>query len=167
MKIYFVSCLLLGMHLASSAQNATDTLLQLARPKVVQAIYAEFGGQSLIFSLNYDRRLSRCPDGWGVRVGISALPSYNSAAITFPVGINYLIGRQHKYFEVGAGTMLGNWQFDSATPKSIFGTLYFGYRYQRLKSSVRIGSTLVFYTDREDYVLLVPVWPGLSLGAAF
>ena len=74
-----------------------------------QAVYAEFFGNSILFSVNYETRLARGrQDGHGVRVGIGGFP-INEADILYyrakgtvfvvPLAYNYLIGKRRSAFE--------------------------------------------------------------------
>ena len=67
------------------------------------AIYTEVGGQGILFSINYDSRLTSRVDGLGFRVGVGYGVSSTPCYVSFPVGLNYLLGHGGNYFELGAG----------------------------------------------------------------
>ena len=101
-----------------------------------KAAYAEIGGPGLA-SANFDIRFAKREDGFGGRVGIGGFSIGNSGdrvgIVTVPVGLNYLIGKDHKnYFEIGAGfTYVGAKATSNSTSEnfhSSFGNLTLGYR---------------------------------------
>ena len=64
-------------------------------------IYVELLGNSVLYSLNYDRLLS---ESISVRVGFMALPSKDPDMVwAFPVLLNYKFFLNRDYFEVGVG----------------------------------------------------------------
>ena len=71
------------------------------------AAYVELLGNGLVISANYDMRFSNKAGGLGGRIGFGYLgnptKSINSSVYTFPVVVNYLIGKEGKFLEIGAG----------------------------------------------------------------
>src|SRR5688572_17553923 len=68
-----------------------------------KSVYFELGGPGLA-SFNFDTRFSGRPDGIGGRVGVGGFYIADEGVIFFPIGVNYLIGKDNKhYFEVGGG----------------------------------------------------------------
>src|ERR1035438_2645049 len=67
-----------------------------------KAVYLEAGGPGLL-SVNYDMRFTQTQNGAGFRVGIGAFSINSVSVLTIPLGVNYLIGHQTNFFEVGAG----------------------------------------------------------------
>ena len=89
-------------------------------PKTVKQFYTEMGGPGILFSANFDSRFKPAKQvGWGVRAGIGFTIKDNEEYIdqngnvnyrfrtipTFPVGINYLFGKETSAhtFEAGGG----------------------------------------------------------------
>lgn len=131
-----------------------------------KSIYAELGGPS-IAGLNFDMRLANKEDGLGVRAGIGGFKIDGEGALFFPLGLNYLFGKDQKnYFEIGAGTT-----FVSVTGNAIdgnlsttFGHLSLGYRYQPAQGGFlfRAAVTPVFGKG-----FFVPYYLGISFGYKF
>jgi hypothetical protein len=125
-----------------------------------QAVYAEAGGAGLLFSMNYDARFTKSLDGLGFRVGLGYSFTNDPTFITFPVGVNYLLGRHGNYFEIGANATyvtitnrnndylfnLGGQDYDSRTTNLVFGTVNLGYRRQPVHGgfNFRGGITPIF-----------------------
>ena len=72
-----------------------------------QNVFVEMGGQGLLLTANYDSRFGNRRDGLGGRVGIgyTAVNSDNSAT-TIPLSLNYLLGKNNKFFEIGLGATI-------------------------------------------------------------
>lgn len=139
-----------------------------------QNVFIELGAQGLTFTANYDSRFFRKRDGLGGRAGIGYL-SFNEERVTsIPLALNYLLGKNGKYLELGVGTTL----FYSTGFKKVFsmnnkkkeyegevvGTMSFFYRVQPEDSgfAFRIGLSPVFGED-----FFIPYFGGLSLGYTF
>ena len=134
------------------------------------AFFAELLGNGIFFSVNYDYRLG---NKFGLRGGIGFVGknerfggsgfSYSNTALTIPLGANLLLGKNGKYFEVGAGItyVKGNEGVISEEYSPITGTLNFSYRYQPLGGGVmfKIGISPIFTNDYFD-----PFRPGLGIG---
>ena len=115
----------------SSHLKAQDTLPELKR----NAIYFELFGQGVLYSFNYDYRIS--PD-FSVRAGFTGRFQFTG----FPLMINHLSGTNKGHFEAGIGLMPVILQFQGGadspffasdgdgTITSIIGTATLGYRYQ-------------------------------------
>src|SRR6185369_5034386 len=102
-------------------------------------------------SLNIDSRLTKKENGIGFRAGIGITPlgwlkdACNTGSLnSFPVGINYLMGKSQHLLEFGAGAVLsfmsGTKVYCTGMEKSFFSedteNYWFtsiGYRYQRLR----------------------------------
>ena len=76
---------------------------RLVTDRAPQALYMELGGTGLVFSANYDTRFSKRVDGLGIRMGLGYSFTPHPSFITVPIALNYLLGRNGNYFEVGAG----------------------------------------------------------------
>ena len=129
-------------------------------------VYVEAGGPGFAYSLNYDGRFGRKDKGIGFRVGASAIYVDGSGAFTFPIGLNYLIGRQGNYFEVGAGATLATSEdvFDTESGKMTWGFVSFGYRrqaYRKQGITWRVAFNPIFGDG-----FFIP-WFGASIGYRF
>jgi len=126
------------------------------------AFYVELLGNGLIFSANYDVRLI---NKFGARIGIGYVGGSEGGVLTVPVMGNVLLGKNGKYFEIGAGaTFLSGTGdiFDLAEDASTtVGTLSFMYRRQPEDGGFmwKIGITPIFAEG-----VFVPYWAGLGLG---
>lgn len=133
------------------------------------SFFAELGGPGILFSANYDTRFKQSRLGLGGRVGIGFVSAYDEyydpntgmyygegeqTAITFPVQLNYIFGKQNSphTFEVGGGLTyvskkLNIMDFDAYDSEDqrtqLFGTFCFMYRRQPINGgfSWRIGFT--------------------------
>lgn len=142
------------------------------------AIYVEIFGPGLLYSINYDRLITRHTS---LRAGVSkwSFPAFfflvnGSIDFTgFPVTLNYLAGEGNSRLELGAGivpmlvSLDGEEIFFGESVRgratAVLGTASVGYRYQPMDGGFvfRIGFTPVFNFDK--------VFPtgGLSVGVAF
>ena len=129
---------------------------------------AEAGGPGIAFSANLDRRFKPGRLGFGGRAGVGFVSAYDDyydpttgmyyggkeeSAITFPVQLNYIFGKENSphALEVGAGLTyvskkLNIMNFDSYNDDrrtQLFGTFSFMYRRQPVNGgfSWRIGFT--------------------------
>lgn len=134
-----------------------------------RSVYAEVGGPSSFYSVNYDTRFSDFK-GWGIRVGAGFLPQREQRIFSIPVQLNHLLGKDRHFLESGAGATFYHtntagsiWGVDSNKGGSIFGTLSVGYRYQpRVKGLLgRVGATALFGP------FLPGIIPHISLGYRF
>lgn len=131
-----------------------------------KSIYAELGGPS-IAGLNFDMRLNKKEDGLGARVGIGGFKVDGEGAMFFPVGLNYLFGKDQKnYFELGAGATFVNVSGNAIDGdlSTTFGHLSLGYRYQPKQGGFlfRAAVTPIFGKG-----FFVPYYAGISFGYKF
>ncbi|HAD11931.1 MAG TPA: hypothetical protein DCF33_05780 [Saprospirales bacterium] len=126
-------------------------------------IFIELGGRGLAVSANFDMRLKRgVQNGWGVRAGagtslelLDAAPKVNGGPglLTFPVAVNYLVGRRRSSFDAGIGltpihvnyekiSIVGD-KFLYGPRWALFGLLHLGYRFQPLRRGVMFGGNVV------------------------
>jgi hypothetical protein len=116
------------------------------------SFFAEAGGPGVAFSANIDRRFNPGRLGWGGRVGVGFVSAWDDyydpttgtyysngqkSAITFPIQLNYIFGKENSNhtFEAGAGLtyvtkkleFLNFWD-DKRT--QLLGTFSFMYRRQ-------------------------------------
>jgi len=118
----------------------TDTVDSLpGKHRSNKILFAELGGAGVAISINYDSRFKGGQkDGFGYRVGIGYFAAGNNTVFTIPLQVNYLLGKDGKYLELGLGTTFINsrgdnyssptWEFDTVTGLS--GTATIGFRYE-------------------------------------
>jgi len=131
-----------------------------------QSVYFELGGPG-VASFNYDTRFSGREGGLGARIGVgySKFVGDGSSVLYLPVGINYLIGKEKHYFEMGAGVspVFGVEEGDSVISE-LFGHLIFGYRFQPLHSGFTFRAFVCPVFNILDFV---PYYGGISAGYKF
>lgn len=165
-KSTFLLCVFLILSPFAFSQNTSPE----AKTSIGKSsFFAELGGPGILFSANYDTRFKQSRLGFGGRVGIGFVTTYDehydpvtgqylgddqAAAITFPVQLNYIFGKGNSphTFEVGGGVTyaskkLNIMNFDSYGNEDhrtqLFGTFCFMYRRQPVDGgfSWRIGFT--------------------------
>jgi len=162
---YLSSFLLLFLFIAShtnlSGQEKSSKKTEFDGVK--NTFYIELLGNGLLFSANYDVRLA---NRFGVRAGAGYVGSTtgDGGVLTVPVTGNILLGKNGKYFEVGAGlTYLSGTGdlFDLDDSSTILGTFSFMYRNQPKDGGFmwKIGLTPVIAEG-----VFVPYWFGVGLG---
>ncbi len=115
------------------------------------AFYAELGGNGLLFSANYDYRAG---EKFGFRGGLGYLGIGSTGVVTIPLGINVLLGKDGKYFEMGVGATAVISDYD------LYGTLSFSYRSQPLEGGVMWKAGITPFFNREDFVPFLGVAVG-------
>ena len=150
-KIFFVFTLAMAAFYFVGAQTS-------------QSVYFELGGPG-IASLNYDFRFSGRQKGLGARIGFGS--SFDDNSVSYlPIGINYLIGKEKHFFEMGAGftPVFGNKHSGDSAISESFGHLLFGYRFQPLNDgfTFRAFASPVFNNN-----VFAPYYGGLSVGYKF
>lgn len=160
--IYFLVFLVIGFN-ESKAQSEFKR----------NTVFGELGGSSFLVSINYDKRLSKYPEGFGVRVGAGYMAWQDTEIYNFPILVNYLTGKNGKYLELGVGPTIGYAQ-ERKEPMdpdlsfepylSVFGSINIGYRYQPLNGgfNFRAGISPILNFDE-----VIPFWPYLSFGYSF
>ncbi|MCX8019881.1 MAG: hypothetical protein N2747_05245 [Chitinophagaceae bacterium] len=132
-----------------------------------QSIFFEVGGPG-IASLNFDTRFTKNNKGIGGRLGFGGFKVSDVGVLFFPIGVNYLLGRDQKnFFELGVGftPLLGFGDIDSQEPFSTsFGHFLFGYRRVDESSGFqfRIFLSPIFARD-----FFLSFYGGLSFGYQF
>lgn len=143
----------------------------------------EVFGPGSLFSANFDIRFAKKERGLGLRIGLGGSPlgllgqSCNSGAqISLPLGLNYLIGKNTHYVELGGGVALtvigGTKLFCTGIKKSFFSDetqtykyILAGYRYQ---PNLKRGFTYrVFISPLFQPEFSTKLWGGLSIGFRF
>jgi|GEM_PF-3396551 len=136
------------------------TAFHFAAAQSSQSVYFELGGPG-IASFNYDLRFSGKQKGIGARIGFGSSFDGNSV-FYLPIGINYLIGKEKHFFEMGAGftPVFGNKHPGDSAISESFGHLLFGYRFQPLMTEslsvhlyVRYLTAMISFRITRDYPL--------------
>lgn len=150
---------------AAQSVAAAAPVQRVEAPEMARdAVYFEFLGNGLLYSINYDRRLT---DVVSVRAGMMVM-----GAIASPVTVNALLGGGSHRLELGAGALLISAPGELAKEtedegledvRAVTATATVGYRYQPRRGGFvfRAGFTPILV----DGVGLP--WAGVSLGYAF
>lgn len=190
-KNLFLTFSLLLITFSIFAQKSTSdslrkkkTIVKTFTHKTAKAIFVEAGGNSLIWSVNYDTRFNKRLDGWGFRVGTGYFPLGGSNLLALPLGINMLTGSNGHFVETGVNlTFVNAKNKNSLIPKeSKFGQLDFtrnkaylvygvsmGYRYQKPDKKgihLRAGIEPILGT-RLDNKLVFAITGHVSVGYSF
>jgi hypothetical protein len=130
-----------------------------------QAVYGEFGGRGIWYSLNYDCWYAVGRGGLGASVGGGGVFMFGVSVMWLPVSAYYLVGSGRHHLELGAGvTPLLDVASNSvdAELSALPGTATIGYRYQPARGVLfRAGFTPMYTTN-----IFVPRG-GVSVGYAF
>lgn len=143
--------------------------------KRAQAVFMELGGNGVTYSFNYDTRFNNRQDGIGGRAGLSYFAVEGNGIFTLPVVVNYLLGKDGRYFEMGLGaTYIGFSSSNSTNPdnnsvlfvdgSTVIGTMTFGYRRQPEDGGFlfRVGVSPIFGSGS-----FIPWYPYIGFGYAF
>lgn len=138
-----------------------------------QSIYFELFGAGGTYSFNYDTRFQNTLNGLGGRVGMSYIAVDGNSVFSAPVMLNYLLGKEGKYFEMGLGaTVISFSSAESAEDNdvlfidesSLFGTMVIGYRSQPVDGGFMFRGGLAPLFGQGNFI---PYYPYLSLGYSF
>ena len=136
MKTFLLTTSLILLFSVSVFSQETE----LPQPPTQNAsnVYAEFFGPALIYSINYDGRFNKKDHGLGFRIGAGGFYADGDGYYMIPFGLNYLLGANGHYFEMGAGASVGDnnnfFEPDSDLEEfSALGYLTLGYRRQAFK----------------------------------
>lgn len=106
-----LSFLFLFLSVAAFSQADTVRLKQISKnqrtvvtDRPPQAVFLNLGGYSPILGAMYDRRLANKVNGLGFSVGLGFWGASGEALFSVPLSLNYLIGKQTHFIELGAGT---------------------------------------------------------------
>lgn len=139
---------------------------------VNNTIYVELLGNAGIYSFNYERRVSN--RFWG-RIGVGYYPGPFGELVAVPIGLNYMMGKEAKFFELGLviTPIYAESNFDlfseSESKNEEFGIILsptIGYRYQPQKKKnlfFKIAFTPLLTTLETTFVPS----GGLSIGYSF
>jgi hypothetical protein len=165
MRISVLASILFSF-LSFSSQAQRITASEEVPAKAAKSVFAEIGGPGLA-SFNYDMRFNKKEDGLGFRVGVGGLGIDGETIMFFPVGLNYLLGKDGKnYFEIGGGATLvsAKSSVDDDAFTSTFGHLNFGYRLQPKNGGFTFRAAInpVFGNG-----FFFPYYAGVSFGYKF
>ncbi|MEI6184553.1 MAG: hypothetical protein WCP65_03435 [Bacteroidota bacterium] len=167
MKQTILSLIVIFLSFNLAFSQDTIHLKTTQRHKVItdrcpQLLFAELGGPGIL-SANYDFRFNKTTDGLGARIGMGyfTLGTDNSIT-TIPIGLNYLLGNNGKFFEVGINETFLMAHFSNSTfsfsNNSIntnvnFTTMCLGYRSQPDKGgfNFRGGLMPIFFQGNTGY----------------
>jgi hypothetical protein len=157
-----------------------DVAAQTVAPSARNAVYFELGGNAILYSVNYERRLT---DTWSGRAGFmivsaSGVDEDTGDEVDVSLGIiplmaNALVGRGTHRLELGIGPLflIGGGQIEDAevgevdefSAAGLAGvTSTFGYRRQPRDGGFLFRASLnPFYSEK------LQLWAGLSVGVAF
>lgn len=138
-----------------------------------QSVYFELLGPGATYSFNYDTRFQETLNGFGGRVGVSYIAVDGNSVFTAPVMLNYLLGKDGKYFEMGIGGTYINFNNAQSAEENevlfidestVFGTMVFGYRRQPVDGGFMFRAGLSPFFGQGNFI---PYYAYLSLGYTF
>lgn len=161
-----------------SAQDTEDqaTPRQLATHEPgdrAQSIYFELLGPGITYAFSYDTRFQNTLNGLGGRAGAGYIAVDGNSVFTAPFMLNYLLGKEGKYMEMGIGASYISFSSSESADErgvmfvdesQIFGTMVFGYRSQPVDGGFmfRTGVSPIF--GRGNFI---PYWFYISFGYTF
>jgi hypothetical protein len=168
MKSLFTFTVILLLLSVSTISFAQENTRERGR-----GVFVEILGNGLIGSINYDQRFDKRFDGLGFKGGISYFAFNGSSVAAFPFGLNYLLGKDGKYFEMGLGATYLRFADSSNTfsvgnertiGDGLAGNMIFGYRREPVDGGFlfRASMTPIFGSGT-----FFPFYFGISLGYAF
>ena len=167
-QLFLLAFFLLTTVLVSAQNNSSKEATNNETISRAQSIYFEVLGAGITYSFNYDTRFQNTLDGLGGRIGISYISVDESSVFTLPAMINYLLGKQGKYFEIGLGATYANTDADEGgvyvDEPNIIGTMIFGYRSQPLDGGFMFRAGVAPVISEGDFI---PYYPYLSFGYTF
>lgn len=115
------------------AANAQGVEKKMGTSASASQLYFEAGGSAVIYSLNFDSRFAKQENGLGFRIGVGGAGADGTGYFAVPAQINYLLGENGKYLELGAGATYVNvngddFLFDDES--SFAGNVVIGFRSQ-------------------------------------
>ncbi len=171
-KLYSFSFLFLTTICSTSLKAQSNNSIKSAK-----SIYLEAGGAGLSYSFNYDFRL-KGESGFGFRAGVSYISREDDIKMySVPWQVNYLLGKQTNFFELGVGATyfyLDDYLYYGSSDESEFllpvktkgdvmFTMTFGFRHQPKQGLMyRLAVTPV--ANRSGFW---PAFAGLSFGYSF
>lgn len=171
---------LLAQETVSSEGNVVPQE-QLKKPPM--AVFTEIYGAGVnLASINFDSRFKKAHGGLGWRAGISYSNLSDVSLLTIPVGLNYLLGKNGKYFEVGVGATAmfsstirlnlfsssSSDSYEKGKKSHITGTLTLGYRSQPVKGGFLFGVGITpIFGSADGEIYFFPLIPYVKLGYTF
>jgi len=169
MKYSFTLILLVSFSFFAQSQTNPDDFVRTKS----RAVYLELAGNGIGYSFNYDQRFENRLDGLGFKVGASYFALGGTSAATFPFGLNYLLGKRGKYFELGLGATYllasdrtntlarGN---DQTFADGITGNMILGYRSEPVDGGFLFRASITPFFGNG---IFWPLFAGISVGYAF
>lgn len=165
-----VATTIMVMSFQSNAQEATATHEPGNR---AQTVYVELGGPGFI-SANYDFRFNETRNAWGMRAGMGYFSIEDESMFTVPVQVNYLLGKEGNYFEIGGGASYVSVKYhdsyfiepgtDREQTSRVMGTMTFGYRKQPVDGGFNFRAGLSPIIMEGSFI---PYLPYVSFGYSF
>ena len=169
LKYFLYTAAMLLLTVSVSAQDTQSETSNKASEQInrAQSIYFEILGPGVTYSFNYDTRFQNTLDGLGGRIGISLIATNGNSIFTMPAMLNYLLGDEGKYFEIGLGATYLNIQenetlFDDNP--NIIGTMVFGYRSQPINGGFMFRGGFAPIISEGNFI---PYYPYISFGYNF
>jgi hypothetical protein len=168
MKSLFTFTVILLLLSVSTISFAQENTRERGR-----GVYMELFGNGLGYSFNYDQRFDKRFDGLGFKAGLSYFAIDGNSVATLPVGLNYLLGKNGKYFEMGAGATFLRAEdstnaFAVGDSRSVgtgtVGHMIFGYRREPEEGGFLFRASMTPLFGQGTFF---PFWFGISLGYAF
>jgi hypothetical protein len=101
--------LMLGFLAAGAlAANAQGVEKKMGTSASAAQLYFEAGGSAVVYSLNFDSRFGKQENGLGFRIGAGGAGGDGTGYFAIPLQLNYLLGENGKYLELGAGATYVN-----------------------------------------------------------
>ncbi|HAL83678.1 MAG TPA: hypothetical protein DCO83_16760 [Mucilaginibacter sp.] len=104
-------------------------------------------------------------------LGSDLLSTGGISLVSVPVQLNYLLGNNSKYFEIGLGATYASFNsasnflaFSPSTSDKILGTMTFGYRYQPVDGGFSFRANIDPLFDSSNFI---PYYFGVSFGYTF
>lgn len=158
--------------------TAAILLLCLNKPATAQTvagaraqnIFVQLGGPGLLLSLNYDTRFVNRHDGIGATFGAGYVSISDNSLLTIPVQLNYLLGKNSRYFELGVGATYISSKGDKRDflslndAKSTIGTMTIGYRFQPEDGGFNYKASLTPLFNSSTFF---PFFGGVAIGYTF
>lgn len=131
--VFFILSFLLGAGLTASKAQKMHGEDENGDKLTRNSLYIETLGNGLISTFNYDVRFGKEIGGIGMSIGAGGFSYRDVQFFTTPLMVNYLLGAEGSYFELGIGISYygGEGQFlfvDQAN--SLMGTSTIGFRFQ-------------------------------------
>jgi hypothetical protein len=99
-KIYLVFAVMLFATYDSQAQGVEK---KMGTSAGASQIYLELGGSGIVYTLNFDTRFNKRENGLGFRIGAGGAGGNDGGYFAIPAQLNYLLGENGKYLELGGG----------------------------------------------------------------